>query len=109
MKAFLASAAVLAILSANPVMAWGPTTNGLVIMGNACGNCWDSVMFESNPSAHITGCDSNEKTPAEMITCKVEYWRKEVERLQAKKADVEKELTKAQERVSAFTDAQKHP
>ncbi len=54
-----------------------------------------------------TDCDSNQKTPTEAIACKLDYWKKRVEEIQAEKAAIEKRLAAAQERVSAFTDAQR--
>ena len=74
------------------------TTSGSVVVTCATGVCYRDV---------VPVCESNSKTPAETVECKLDYWKKEVERLQKDKANIEEQITKAQERVQAFTDAKR--
>ena len=47
-------------------------------------------------------CDTKDKTPAEAVQCKLDYWRKEVTRRTKAREDAQSELDKAADRVHAF-------
>lgn len=53
------------------------------------------------------GCDTNDRTPAEALDCKLDAWRKRLAEAQQRKGAAEKDIDKAQERISAFTDAKR--
>ncbi len=52
-------------------------------------------------------CDTNDKTPGEVVDCKLAYWRKEAERLTKERDSLNDQITKAQDRIQAFTDAKR--
>lgn len=47
-------------------------------------------------------CDDNEKTPSEVIDCKIAYWRKQAEDLSKEMDELQKRLDHAKERQKAF-------
>lgn len=75
----------------------------IVGSNNSITTCWGSCMTTlSSPD-----CDSNSKTPSESLDCKLDYWRKQLEDAQHRRDLADKDITKAQERIGAFTDAKR--
>lgn len=58
-------------------------------------------------STSVPDCDSLRKTPAETLDCKLAYWKGEVGRLNKELADLNSRIVAAQERVDAFTEAER--
>ncbi len=75
-------------------------------MLDGSGNVLPYIRFGSDNT--LTGCDSNDKTPAESVECKLAYWQKKVVDLKKERDALDEKLTKAQERVQAFGDAKRH-
>lgn len=106
----LAGVAVLALSGAADAQSCGgcgyAMTTDLVNICATC--CWSNgcpsyVVTIGND--HLTGCDSNDKTPSEAIDCKIKYWRAETDRAQKRVDEEQKLLDHAKERAQAFENA----
>jgi hypothetical protein len=106
MKRILAAVAVVILCHGT---AYSQTSSFWV--STPCGNCtsWcDNCAGVTIGADHVTGCDSNERTPTESLDCKLAYWQKETEKLQKQRDEVDGKLTKAKERTDAFKAAGAH-
>lgn len=52
-------------------------------------------------------CDTNDKTPRESLDCKLAYWKRKLSEASERKAKAEKDIEAANERIGAFTNAQR--
>lgn len=72
----------------------------------AYGQTWS---FTSNgityPEGVSSSCDVVDKTPNEVNECKLKYWKWKLESLQKNRADLDKKVDEAKERIQAFSPA----
>lgn len=80
-------------------LGWALAQSGVTSCGGCVTNGSYAVMYD--------GCDTNDRTPAEALDCKLDAWRKRLAEAQQRKSAAEKDIDKAQERIAAFTDAKR--
>lgn len=87
------------------------TSSTLTINSVACCSTWyctNSTGPCGGPIAVTSlSCDSNEKTPAESVDCKITYWKDELAKLTKARDELNDKIAKAQERMQAFGDVKR--
>ena len=78
---------------------------GTTVITSSCGQYIQCGPGYAYPSADV--CDSRDKTPAEAIDCKIDYWQGQVKDAQDRLTAAQNAVDHAKERVQAFTDAKR--
>jgi hypothetical protein len=83
------------VLTVGDVPTWSGGTGTLTAYCGWNGNCDHGSVSDSN-------CNGNDKTASEVAQCKLDYWRKEVERDSKALEQAQSALDHARDRVRAF-------